>query len=125
MLTDGPWKSTAGAIWVPDGHDVLQLRLCIIAHTSVAMHRFREATKIVLSQHFFWSMLSTDVRSFVQSCIQCLSTTGGPRASLLLRPAVHSVKLNDLLQLDSLQLGPGSIGQKYELFLHDDHPGCC
>lgn len=37
------WKDTAGAIWIPDGAADLQLRLCLIAHTSAAGHRGHEA----------------------------------------------------------------------------------
>lgn len=35
--------------------------------------------------------------------------------------AVHGTKSNDLLQLDYIELGPSTGGNKYALMLHDDH----
>lgn len=119
------WKNNAGAIWIPDGAADLQLWLCVIAHTSAAGHRGYEATSMALKQRFFWGTLTADFQSFVRSCLQCLSTIGRTRVPRPFCPAVHSVKPDDLLQDDYLELGPGSTGQQYVLILSDDHSGYC
>lgn len=122
---DGLWKHPSGAIWVPDDAADLQLRLCVIAHTSAAGHRGQDATSTALKQKFSWRTLSADVKSFTRSCLHCLSTTGGTMVPRPFGPAVHGVKPNDLLQFDYLELGAGSTGQKYVLLLRDDHSGYC
>jgi RNase H-like domain found in reverse transcriptase/Integrase zinc binding domain len=99
-LIDGLWRNPAGAIWVPETETDLQLRLCIIAHTGPSGHRGQDSTEQKLSRSYFWSALSTDIRSFVRACIHCLSTVGGGKIPRPLGPEVHGMKPNDLLQFD-------------------------
>lgn len=64
-----------------------------------------------------------DVHAFVNSCQHCLATTVGVRVPRPFCSAVHGSPHNYLLQFDYLELGFGSTGQKYVLFLSDDHSG--
>ncbi len=114
-----------GAVWVPEQAGDLQLRICIAAHTSGGGHRGTEATEIAIRQHFFWATLTEDVRTFVKSCIHCLSTTGGVRVPRPFGPALHGTKANDLLQFDYLEMAPSKTGHKYLLLLRDDFSSYC
>lgn len=121
QLSDGLWQNSTGAFWVPDSADNLQLRLCIISHTSAAGHRGCDSTERALSSNFFWTTLTSDVQSFDSSCLHCISTTGGNRIPRPFGPSVHVCKPNDLIQFDYLELGAVSTGDKYVLMLPDDH----
>jgi len=119
-LTDDLWRNPIRAIWIPDTATELQLRLCIIAHTGPSGHRGPSTTETVLRKYYFWSTMTTDVRSFVRACIHCLSTTGGGKIPRPFGPSVHGTKANDLLQFDYIEIGPSGSGEKYILMLRDD-----
>lgn len=121
MLIDGLWKNPAGSIWIPDDSDDLQLRLCIIAHTGPSGHRGAKSTESTLRKNFFWSTMTSDVRTFVRSCIHCLSTIGGEKVPRPFGPAIHGTKANDLLQFDYVEIANTPSGMKYILMLRDDH----
>lgn len=120
-LSDGLWRNPSGSVWIPDRCSDLQIRLCIIAHTGPAGHRGRDATERVMRKYYFWSTMTTDIRTFVQACIHCLSTIGGGKVPRPFGPAVHGTSPNDLLQFDYIELGPTPDGTKYVLMLRDDH----
>lgn len=120
---DGLYRTTDHKIWIPEQADDLQLRLCVIAHTSAGGHRGKLATKTAISEKFSWSTLSEDVDLFVASCIHCLSTTGGEKIPRPFGPAVFGTSPNELLQFDFLELGKSTTGDKYVLMLRDDHSG--
>ena len=122
---EGLWQNPNGAIWIPDSDPDLQLRLCVIAHTGPSGHRGQSATETALRKRFFWSTMTTDVRSFVRACIHCLSTVGGRKVPRPFVPAVHGTKPNDLLLFDYIDLGPSTVGDRYVLMLKDDHSGYC
>lgn len=121
VLVDGLWKNSAHSVWIPDACDNLHLRLCIIAHTGPSGHRGVKATESTLRQNFFWSTISPDIRTFVRSCIHCLSTTGGERVPRPFGPSVHGTAPNDLVQFDYIEIAPSRTGEKYVLMLRDDH----
>jgi transposase InsO family protein len=114
-------RNPEGAIWIPDPASDLQLRLCVIAHTGPSGHRGQAVTESALRQHYYWSTMSADVRSFVRACIHCLSTVGGGKIPRPYGPSVHGTSPNDLLQFDYIEIGPGHKGEKYVLMLRDDH----
>ena len=118
---EGLWKFKDGAVWIPPASEALQLRLAIIAHTGPAGHRGRRSTARTLKQHFFWHTQKKDIENFVQSCIHCISTTGGEKVPRPLGPAVHGTAPNDLLQFDYIEIGPSRNADKYILMLRDDH----
>lgn len=64
-------------MWVSGDAMDPHLRLCIIAHTCSSGHCGRTGIEVNLSSKLKWSHLSGDVRSFVQACLRCLSTTEG------------------------------------------------
>lgn len=121
VLKDSLWTNSSNAVWIPDACTDLQLRLCIIAHTGPSGHRGTTSTIATLQENFFWSTLSSDVRTFVRSCIHCLSTTGGERVPRPFGPAVHGTSPNDLLQFDYIEVAPSASAEKYVLMLRDDH----
>lgn len=95
--------------------------MCIIAHTGPSGHRGAASTESTLRQSFFWSTLTSDVRTFVRSCIHCLSTIGGERVPRPFGSSVHGTSPNELLQFDYIEIAPSGTGDKYVLMLRDDH----
>lgn len=99
-------------IWIISEDDKLQLRLFIIAHTTIGCHRGRKATETVLGSRFYWATLSDDVELFVQACIHCLSTTERECIPRPFGPSVHGTKPNELLQFDYIELGKATTGSR-------------
>ena len=122
-LEDGLWRTKDNRIWIPSDADNLQLRLCVISHTSAAGHRGRASTLRTLSSLFYWDSIVEDVGLFVKACIHCLSTTGGDRVPRPFAPAVHGTKPNDLVQFDYIHMAQCATGDKYILMIRDDHSG--
>lgn len=85
-LSDGLWRDSINSTWIPDESTDLQLRLCFIAHRAPSGHRGSKSTEKSLRKEFFWSTLSEDVNTFVNSCIHCLSTTGGRKNTTSIWP---------------------------------------
>ena len=80
------WKNEAGEIYVPDNATDLKLRLLIAAHAGISGHRAVETTLLNLKTRFWWESRDEDVRSFVSSCLHCISTMSSekvPRPCLL------------------------------------------
>lgn len=125
VLRDDLWcLSPDGPVWVPDEDDDLQLLLAIISHTGAPSHRGRLATEQSLAPHYSWSTLSADIRLFVQSCIHCISTTGGVRPFLVhLAQLFTAQKLNSLLQFYYIEICLNPTGEKCILMLRDYHSG--
>ena len=117
---DGLWKNQAYAVWIPDESADLQLRICIVGHTTAAGHRGQSATEIAIRKHFFWKSMTTDIRTFVKACIHCISTLKGGKEPRPLGSALHGSEPNDLLQFDFLEMAPSNTGAKYILLLRDD-----
>ena len=57
----------------------------------------------------------------MRACIHCLSTIGECKIPRTCIPAVHGTELNNLLQFDYIELGPGSGDAKNVRILRDDH----
>lgn len=74
-----------------------QLRLCVIALTGSSGHRDATTTERALHQHYFWSTISAEIKTFVHSCIHCLLTVRGGKIAHPFGPAVYGTALNDLL----------------------------
>jgi len=117
---NGLYRYKDGAIWIPNEAVDLQLRICIIGHTSTAGHRGTNGTESAIREVYHWTTLRDDVRDFVRSCIHCVSTTGGDKVPRPFGPAFHGTSANDLLQFDFLEIGPSTAGSKYILILRDD-----
>eukprot|EP00171_Calliarthron_tuberculosum_P022172 IDg22172t1 len=109
-----------GRVWIPNDKVDIQLRICIVGHTSEAGHRGAMATEDAIRSVYVWSSLSEDVKNFTRHCIHCISTTGGDRVPRPFGPAHHGTQANDLLQFDYLELPQSNTGSKYILLLRDD-----
>lgn len=91
------WTDEVGAIWILDNSTVMQLHLCINAHTGPSGHRGDKATEASLQKHYCCLTISSDNTS-VRSCIHCRSTFEGGKVPRPFGLAVHGTKPNDLLQ---------------------------
>lgn len=111
-------------IWIPDKSSDLQLRICIIAHTSTAGHRGSDATASAIHRKFSGvpSMRTLPLSS--SGCIHRISTLGGKRAPRPFGPNVHGTSVNDILQFDFFKIGPGTDGMKYIFMCCDDFSSC-
>ncbi len=116
----GLWCKKSGAVWVPENAADLQLRICVIGHTSTAGHRGQKATASIIRRQCFWKSLDVDVQTFVRNCIHCLSTNGGAKVPRPFGPTCHGTKPNDLIQFDYIEMGPSRVGHKYILMIRDD-----
>ena len=87
-LVEGLWCNPMGAVSIPDEDSDPQLRLCIIAHTGPSGHRVGDSTPRVLRKSYFWSTISTDVRTLVRGCLHCLRTFGRESS-----PPIWSVRI--------------------------------
>lgn len=112
-----------GAYWIPDEAEDFQVRVCIAAHTGAGGHRGAASTTTAVKKIFWWSTMSEDIRTFVQKCIHCMSTTGGKKVPSPLGEALHGTKSNDLLQFDYLKVGCSNTGEKYVLLMRDGFSG--
>ena len=110
-------------VWIPPDSSDLQLRICIVAHTSAAGHRGKESTLHHIQQFFFWETLKIDVHRFVNACLHCVSTLRGGREPRPYGPALHGLAPNDLLQFDFLEMCDSATGMKYILMVRDDFSG--
>ena len=117
---NGIYITSDNAISIPPDENLLQLRICIIAHCGAAGHRGFKNTMLSIKDHFFWKEMEEDVKRFVASCIHCVATTRGNREPRPFGPAVHGTSANDLIQFDFLEIGPSATGMKYILMIRDD-----
>lgn len=99
--------------------------MCIIAHACLCGDRGSTSTSSKLRKKFSWLTLSTDVRTFVCSCIQCLWTTKGERVTSPFGSAVYGRSPNALLQFDYTEVAPSASDDKYVLMLRDDRSEYC
>jgi transposase InsO family protein len=73
----------------------------------------------MLQRVVFWSNMSQDVRSFVQSCLHCLSSAEGEKVPRPLSSQEHASAPNAILHFDFLYVTPSIYGT-YVLVLKDD-----
>lgn len=118
------WVTNTGATWIPEPATDLQLRLCIIAHTSASGHRGRKATESALQANYDWKTLFADVMAFIKSCTHCCSTTGGEKMPGLFGPPLYGTKPNDLIHFDYIEIVTSYVGAKYVLMIRDNHSNC-
>lgn len=110
-----------GAIWtstVQGQH--MQLRICVIGHCGRRGHRGADTTVANIQEHFFWTKMRADIFSFCNSCLHCLTTTGGLPIPRPMAHTLHADKPNDLLHLDFLYMGPSNGDHQCVLILKDD-----
>jgi Integrase zinc binding domain len=79
LSADGLYRLRDGRIWIPSSADDLQLRICMVGHTGLAGHRGRQATTETIASTFYWITIVQDVKTFCNTCLHCVSTTGGER----------------------------------------------
>jgi RNase H-like domain found in reverse transcriptase/Integrase zinc binding domain len=90
-----PSKLADGAIWIPQSSVSLQLRICVIGHCGRAGHRGFQTTHDGIRQYFCWQSMRSDIATFCQTCMHCLSTIGGTRVPRPMGHALHAEKPND------------------------------
>lgn len=119
-LHDGAYKNPSGVVWIPKEYEQLRLRVIIAGHTGRGGHRGIEATKLLISSHFYWQGMSSDITTFVKSCLHCLCTATGKTIPRPLGHSMHADKPNKILHFDFCSIGPSDKGFKYVLILKDD-----
>lgn len=101
----------------------LQIRLCVIAHTSSVGQLGIKAALSSLETTYEWKSVKKGLKLFVNSYIHCLSTTGGNRVSRPFGSVLQGTSTNVLIQFDRLNMRLGSNGDKCILMIRDVHSG--
>ena len=122
-IVDGLWKTTKGAVWIPDGDNVMKLRVLIAAHTGPAGHRGQAVTLANMTPRFVWKSIKEDTQSFISSCLHCECSKTPSVVPRPLGHAVHAEKPNEMLHFDYLYMTPSEGKLLYILILKDDHSG--
>ncbi len=115
--------NTEGKIWIPAEAVDLQMRICVIAHAGNSGHRGVDATIQSISEYFIWNTIASDVKSFIASCLHCLSTRGGkePRP---FGPTTRATKPNEVIHFDFLSLPQDTTTKwRYVLVIKDNMSG--
>ncbi|KAK1929994.1 Transposon Tf2-8 polyprotein [Phytophthora citrophthora] len=118
--SDSLWRSPEGKIRIPDAAVDLQIRTCFVGHSGVAGHRGSEVIMKQISERFVWKDMKRDTEHFVQRCLHCASTLGGPPQQRLLGEAMHTEHPNELIHWDFLYMGECDTGDTYVLVVKDD-----
>jgi RNase H-like domain found in reverse transcriptase/Reverse transcriptase (RNA-dependent DNA polymerase)/Integrase core domain/Integrase zinc binding domain/Chromo (CHRromatin Organisation MOdifier) domain len=116
QATDGVWHKN-NVIWVAS--EEARVRCCVAAHFGLGGHRGFTTTLSVLKPIVFWCAMEEDVRSFVQSCLHCLSSMEGNKVPRPLASQEHSMAPNEIIHFDFLYVAPCSAGE-YCLVMKDD-----
>ena len=103
----------------------MQLRICVISHTSAGGHRGYKATETAIRREFVWSTIKGDIKTFLESCLHRKATTGSSIVPRPFGPAVHGNRPHELLQFDYLSMAPGNDSIQYILMLRDDFSSFC
>lgn len=103
-LTNKLWKISNKAIRTPDDSTDIQFQLWIIAHTGPSGYHGSKLTALIAYKHYSWSAITTDMQTFVTSCIHCLSKTGRERLSRSYACDFHETETNDLQQFNYIKI---------------------
>lgn len=68
--------------------------------TSLQDYFWSALTELTLPKTVYWCTLASDGRTFLNPCVNYLSTIGKEEDLCPINEVVHGTKANDLLQLD-------------------------
>jgi hypothetical protein len=111
-----------GKVWVPEERD-LKARIMVIAHCGSSGHRRLEIMKRAIEKQFWWNGMSTDIKTFYNTCIHCLIQTDGQRIPRPRGDAIHATERNEMLNLDFLQMVQEDAKNKHILVIRDNFTG--
>lgn len=83
----------SGRIWIPND-DELKLRILVGSHCGINGYRGAQATESIVKESFHWDGMSSDIESFVKSCMHCLVTRNGDIIPRPLSSALHGSRPN-------------------------------
>lgn len=118
--SQGLIKAAKGCVWIPRNDRDLQLRICIIGHTGRGGHRGAKTTFENIFPYFSWRDMKTEIASFVNSCLHCVSTTGGLPVPRPMAHAIHADKPSEVIHFDFLLMHSSDEGLEYVLIVKDD-----
>ena len=70
-------KNGTPVVVIPSHDTPLLHRIIIIAHSGNMGHRGYQRTLEIIQKHFFWEGMENDIRSFLDSCLNCLKSRKG------------------------------------------------
>lgn len=108
------------SVFIPEENDKLQLRVLGVSHTWSAGHRRYEPTISTLKKHFNWATVKEDTKTFLDSCIYCLSTMDSKIIPSPLVHAFHGTKPNETIHFDHFFMEAGIEGYQYILIVKFD-----
>jgi Integrase zinc binding domain len=114
----------SNALWIPDRALELQLRFCVETHYHSAGHRAYETTQGAIKEYVAWTMMTKDVKVFVQNCLHYVATIPGDTVPRPLGMQLYAIKLNEILNFDFLYIGLSrDVKYQYLSRLMDDLSG--
>lgn len=117
---NGLLHTLPGVIWIPFGETNLQLRVWVTENTGRGGHRGAATTYSNIRKHFRWKNMKTDIKTFINSCLHCVSTTDGFRVPRPMAQTLHSDGPNELIHFDFLYMEETSDDLAYVLIIKDD-----
>lgn len=88
---------TDHTIWIPDLDVLVKISFLVQAHSRCAGHRAYGPTFSTQIKHFKWKTIQQDTKKFVESCIQCLSTTDRENIPRPLEHSIHATNPNYMI----------------------------
>jgi hypothetical protein len=112
------------SLWIPERAIELQIRLCVEAHCLSVGHRAYEGMLGAIKDYVAWTMMSKDVKVFVQNCLHCVATIPGDKLPRPLGTQQHAIKLNEIMHFYFLYIGLSRDRMyQYLLLFKDDLSG--
>ncbi len=115
--TDKGWVNQEGATWILTSDALLKLRILIAAHTGHGAHRSWRVTLASIKLHFSRTNLAMDLETFVNSCLNCITSAPERVVPRPLGHALQATKPNKLLHFDFCHIGTDDKGIIYTLIL--------
>ncbi|OWY94851.1 hypothetical protein PHMEG_00035302 [Phytophthora megakarya] len=120
LTGDSLWRDDEQRIWIPDDAAELQMRVSVVGHFGIAGHRGVATTVEKICGQSVWKGMNKDIELFVNPCLHCASSVGGPPQPRLLGEAMHAERPNELIHWDYLFMGDSETKDCYVLVIKDD-----
>jgi hypothetical protein len=88
-----------GKIWKPTNAISIQLHHCVIDHCGRGGQCGHQVTLNAIQDHYYWRGMSKDVKVFVGSCFDCISSAPGEATPRPLGESLHATKPNEITPL--------------------------
>lgn len=99
------WTNGNGAVFTPHTNMKMKQRLMVGSHAGAEGHKSAATTKANPATRFRWRSIANDVKSFVDSCLHCISAESGQLVSRPLGHVLQGSNPNELIHFDYSHMG--------------------